>query len=193
MFGYGALYRWASVYLDISVDNLVLVQVPEPLQDLSGVEDDGRLLQRTPFRPQQRGQASWRKERRSVQNLSWNGKTTKQLERPPSNPEVTSIDLWTRQIFQSQFLRTEGFFFYETKDSSVIVLPSFSLSHKHTSRHLFHEDLDVSVLRNGAQVLNNVPVLQVLVKGDLLMEGLGVPESHTEKKSHREIRLPLYS
>lgn len=70
MFGYGALYRWASVYLDISVDNLVLVQVPEPLQDLSGVEDDGRLLQRTPFRPQQCGQASWRKERRSVQNLS---------------------------------------------------------------------------------------------------------------------------
>lgn len=58
------------MYLDISVDDLVLVQVPEPLQDLSGVEDDGRLLQRAPFRPQQRGQASWRKERRSVQNLS---------------------------------------------------------------------------------------------------------------------------
>lgn len=88
-----------------------------------------------------------------------------------------------------QFLRTEGFFFSETKDNSVIVSPSFSLSHKHTSRHLFHEDLDVSVLRNGAQVLNNVPVLQVLVKGDLLMKGLGVPKSHTEKKSHREILL----
>lgn len=87
-----------------------------------------------------------------------------------------------------QFLRTEGFF-SETKDNSVIVSPSFSLSHKHTSRHLFHEDLDVSVLRNGAQVLNNVPVLQVLVKGDLLMKGLGVPKSHTEKKSHREILL----
>lgn len=64
------VWEWASVYLDISVDDLVLVQVPEPLQDLSGVEDDGRLLQRAPFRPQQRGQASWRKERRSVQNLS---------------------------------------------------------------------------------------------------------------------------
>lgn len=37
------------MYLDISVDDLVLVQVPEPLQDLSGVEDDGRLLQRAPF------------------------------------------------------------------------------------------------------------------------------------------------
>lgn len=44
------------------MDDLVLVQVSEPLQDLSGVEDYSRLLQRTPFRPQQRRQASWRKE-----------------------------------------------------------------------------------------------------------------------------------
>lgn len=48
--------------LDVPVDDLVLVQVPEPLQDLSGVEDDGGLLQRAPFGAQQRGQASWRKE-----------------------------------------------------------------------------------------------------------------------------------
>lgn len=57
---------------------------------------------------------------------------------------------------------------------SVIVY-DLSLLYKHTSRHLFHEDLDVSVLGNGAQILNNVPVLQVLVKGDFFMKGLGVP------------------
>lgn len=58
------------MYLDISVDNLVFVQVSEALQDLSGVENDRGLLQRTPFRPQQSRQASWRKEKRSVHNLS---------------------------------------------------------------------------------------------------------------------------
>lgn len=40
----GSLARRASLYLDISVDDLVLVQVSEPLQDLSGVEDNSRLL-----------------------------------------------------------------------------------------------------------------------------------------------------
>lgn len=55
------------------------------------------------------------------------------------------------------------------------------LLHKHTSRHLFHEDLDVPILRNGAQVLNNVPVLQVLVKGDLFMKGLRVSDPQREK------------
>lgn len=46
-------------HLDVPVHNLVLVQVPQPLQDLSGVKDDGGLLQRTPFGPQQRRKASW--------------------------------------------------------------------------------------------------------------------------------------
>lgn len=87
-----------SRYLNISVDDLVFVQVSEPLQDLSGVEYYCRLLQRTPFRPQQCWQASWRKERRSVQNLSWNGKMTKQLERPPGNRKVTRIDLYLPSI-----------------------------------------------------------------------------------------------
>lgn len=45
----------------------------------------------------------------------------------------------------------------------------------HTSRHLLHEDLDESILADGAQVLNNVPVLQPLVQSDFLMKGLRVP------------------
>lgn len=52
---------------------------------------------------------------------------------------------------------------------------------KPTSRHLFHEDLDVSVLRNRAQVLNDVPVLQVLVEGDFLVERLRVPKPREEQ------------
>lgn len=62
------------------------MQVPQSLQDLSGVEDDCCLFQRTPLWPQQGRQASWKKETRSVQNLPWNGNMTKQLERPPGNP-----------------------------------------------------------------------------------------------------------
>lgn len=50
-----------------------------------------------------------------------------------------------------------------------------ALSYQRTSRHLFHENLDVSILRHGAQILNDVPVLQVLVESNLFMEGLGVP------------------
>lgn len=57
----------------------------------------------------------------------------------------------------------------------------FPLLYKHTSRHLFHEDLDVSILRNGAQILNNVPVLQVLVEGNLFMKRLRVPDSQRQK------------
>lgn len=41
-----------------------------------------------------------------------------------------------------------------------------------TSRHLFHKDLDEAVLADGAEVLDDVFVLQVLVEGNLLMEGL---------------------
>lgn len=52
-----------------------------------------------------------------------------------------------------------------------------SWTHERTSWHLFHEDLDVSILRNRAQILNNVPVLQVLVEGDFFMEGLRVPKN----------------
>lgn len=64
-----------------------------------------------------------------------------------------------------------------------LVFNHLSLSSKHTSRHLLHEDLDVSILRNWAQILNNVPVLQVLVEGNLFMKGLGVPNSHREKQT----------
>lgn len=45
-----------------------------------------------------------------------------------------------------------------------------------TSGHLFHEDLDEPVLADGAQVLHNVLVLQVLVQSYLLVQGLGVPK-----------------
>lgn len=44
-----------------------------------------------------------------------------------------------------------------------------------TSRHLLHEDLDEAVLADGAQVPHDVPVPQVLVQGDLLVQGLRVP------------------
>lgn len=45
-----------SSHLDVSVDNLVVMEIFEPLQDLFGVEDDGSLivLQRTPFGAQER-------------------------------------------------------------------------------------------------------------------------------------------
>lgn len=44
-----------------------------------------------------------------------------------------------------------------------------------TSRHLLHEDLNEAVLADGSEVLNDVLVLQVLVKSDLFMERLRVP------------------
>lgn len=44
-----------------------------------------------------------------------------------------------------------------------------------TSRDLLHEDLDEAVLADGAQVLDDVLVLEVFVKSDLLMERLRVP------------------
>lgn len=47
----------------------MVVEVFEPLQDLLGVEDDGRLVvfQRTPFGAQERRQASYKRQ-------SWNFK-----------------------------------------------------------------------------------------------------------------------
>ena len=50
-----------------------------------------------------------------------------------------------------------------------------------TSRDLLHEDLDVAVLRDGAQVLDDVAVLQILVEGNLLVEGLGIPGGGRER------------
>lgn len=51
---------------------------------------------------------------------------------------------------------------------------------------MLHEDFDVTVLRNGAQVLDDVPVLEVLVEGDLLVQRLRVPEKKKEKSSRSE-------
>ena len=45
--------RYQDGHLDVSVDDLVLVQVAQPFQDLPCVEDDGGLLQWTPLGPQQ--------------------------------------------------------------------------------------------------------------------------------------------
>lgn len=45
----------------------------------------------------------------------------------------------------------------------------------HTSRHFLHEDLDETILADGAQVLHDVPVFQPLVQSDLLVEGLRIP------------------
>lgn len=53
----------------------------------------------------------------------------------------------------------------------VPMVPLLSL----TSRYLLHKDLDEAILTDGAQVLHNVLVFQMLVEGDLLVEGLGVP------------------
>lgn len=43
------------------MSDLIVMEIFEPLQDLSGVEADGGfvVLQRAPFRPQQGRQASW--------------------------------------------------------------------------------------------------------------------------------------
>lgn len=48
-------------HLNVSVDDLIFVQVFEPLEDLFGVEDDGGLVvfQRTPFGAQEGRQTSY--------------------------------------------------------------------------------------------------------------------------------------
>lgn len=50
-----------------------------------------------------------------------------------------------------------------------------------TSRHLLHENLDEAVLADGAQVLDDVLVLEVLVQGDLLVERLRVSGNPTKR------------
>lgn len=47
-----------------------------------------------------------------------------------------------------------------------------------TSRHLLHEDLDEAVLADGAEVLNDVLVLEVFVQSDLFMQGLRISATH---------------
>lgn len=89
------------------------------------------------------------------------------------------------------FLTTQSNYII-TQDSMCSLL-SLSLLYKHTSGHLFHEDLDVPILRNGAQVLNNVPVLQVLVKRDLFMKGLRVPDPQRERGRERDVIQFAYS
>lgn len=55
----------ADGHLDVSVDDLVVMQISEPLQDLLGVEDDGCFVvfQRSPLGAQQRGQTSYKQDR----------------------------------------------------------------------------------------------------------------------------------
>ena len=55
-----------------------------------------------------------------------------------------------------------------------------------TSGDLLHEDLEVSVLAEGAKVLNDVPVAQATVEFDLLMEGLHFSERKLQS-SHRAV------
>ena len=56
---YPLLLQTALGYLDVSVDDLVLMEVAQALQDLPGVEDDGGLLQGPPLGAQQSRQAPW--------------------------------------------------------------------------------------------------------------------------------------
>lgn len=55
----------ADDHLNVSVDNLIVMQISEPLQDLFGVEDDGCFVvfQRSPLGAQQRGQTSYKQDR----------------------------------------------------------------------------------------------------------------------------------
>ena len=50
-----------SSHLNVSVDDLIFVEVFEPLEDLFGVKDDGGLVvfQRTPFGAQEGRQTSY--------------------------------------------------------------------------------------------------------------------------------------
>lgn len=50
-----------------------------------------------------------------------------------------------------------------------------------TSRHLLHENLDEAVLADGAQVLDDVLVLEVFVQSDLLVKGLRVSGNSTKR------------
>jgi hypothetical protein len=43
---------------------------------------------------------------------------------------------------------------------------------------LLHEDFDEAVLTEGAQILDNVFVFQMLVQGDFFMQGLRVSGRH---------------
>lgn len=49
-------------HFNVSVDDLIVMKVSEPLEDLFGVEDDGCFIvfQRTPLGAQQRGQTSYK-------------------------------------------------------------------------------------------------------------------------------------
>lgn len=60
----GKYYRGAD-YLNVSVDDLIIMKISEPLEDLFGVEDDGCFIvfQRTPLGAQQRGQTSYKQDR----------------------------------------------------------------------------------------------------------------------------------
>lgn len=49
-----------SKYLDVSVHDLVFVEILQAFQDLPGVELDGGLLHRPPFGPQKSRKASWK-------------------------------------------------------------------------------------------------------------------------------------
>lgn len=57
---HGATCNYLEAHLDVSVDNLVVVEISESLQDLFGVEGDGGLvvLQGPPLGAQQRRQAA---------------------------------------------------------------------------------------------------------------------------------------
>lgn len=81
-----------SSHLNVSVDDLVVVEVFEPLQDLFSVEDDGRFVvfQRTPFGAQERRQASCKPE-------SWNFKNAESSVRE-------RILLWNSRKFGVFFL-----------------------------------------------------------------------------------------
>lgn len=54
-----------------------------------------------------------------------------------------------------------------------------------TSRHLLHEDLDEAVLADGAEVLNDVLVLEVFVQGDFFMQRLRISaDTQTSHQKH---------
>lgn len=141
---------------------LVVVQVLEALEDLPRVEADGGLvvLQRTPFGPQQCRQTPCTRAQDKTQRASL--LLTQQVHlrhelTPPTHPP------------RAQLLLTH---------------PDESEQHL-TSRHLLHEDLDEAVLADGAQVLHDVLVLQVLVQSDLLVERLRVPVTPPPRKTRR--------
>lgn len=118
------------------MDNLIIMKISEPLEDLFGVEDNGCFVvfQRTPLGAQQRGQTSYKQDRCQIIKdfISKNAILMLHKQKKPLISQCQTKPGGGFELIFSAYLTTvplsEGIFFFFTDELNWLFEPPTALA-----------------------------------------------------------------